>query len=283
MKNNAITEFRDKYRWLSNFWKVPIFLDDELIPYQSVENAYQASKTFNKVIRNTIRISTAGQAKKIGQDLGQDLRGDWSDTLRIETMRKLLHQKFDGRLPDLVQKLIQTQDAEIIEGNTWGDTFFGVCEGVGKNHLGKLLMEVRDLLHIEKDLIQKSLNYNQDLSYVERDLNMSRNVLIHKLISHGINGYTLKDLPCIESINWKRVLNYVQKNPNKIIQGFPFSMPFPKTYTGVSYKIILVNGKTIIATVDDSREFASEGLEWKTKEGNKEQSSVAAWKLHKRV
>lgn len=36
-----------------------------------------------------------------------------------------------------------TDDAELVEGNTWGDRYWGVVDGVGENRLGKLLMERR--------------------------------------------------------------------------------------------------------------------------------------------
>ena len=44
-----------------------------------------------------------------------------------------------------------TGDAELIEGNTWHDNYWGVCScskcnGRGKNRLGKLLMKVREEL-----------------------------------------------------------------------------------------------------------------------------------------
>ena len=40
---------------------------------------------------------------------------------------------------------------ELIEGNVWNDTFWGVCNGKGHNHLGKILMKVRDEIRgIEK-------------------------------------------------------------------------------------------------------------------------------------
>ena len=44
--------------------------------------------------------------------------------------------------------LIETGNAELLEGNTWGDTHFGVCSktGVGENVLGKILMRVREEL-----------------------------------------------------------------------------------------------------------------------------------------
>ncbi len=37
-----------------------------------------------------------------------------------------------------------SDEGEIVERNTWNDTFWGVCKGKGENHLGILLMEIRD-------------------------------------------------------------------------------------------------------------------------------------------
>ena len=53
---------------------------------------------------------------------------------------------------DLKEKLLATGDAELIEGNTWNDTYWGVCRGKGKNHLGKIIMEVREAL--KKDILE---------------------------------------------------------------------------------------------------------------------------------
>ena len=45
----------------------------------------------------------------------------------------------------LRQQLLDTGDAELVEGNSWNDTFWGVSArtGKGKNWLGRLLMQVR--------------------------------------------------------------------------------------------------------------------------------------------
>lgn len=79
------------------------------------------------------------------------MRADWDDArnYRLVVMEQLLREKFSDKNPELKQKLIDTYDAELIEGNTWNDTFWGVCGGIGKNHLGKLLMKIR------RDLIKK--------------------------------------------------------------------------------------------------------------------------------
>ena len=49
--------------------------------------------------------------------------------------------------PELLKRLKQIK-GPISEENTWGDTFWGICEGKGENNLGKILMEVRDSLNV---------------------------------------------------------------------------------------------------------------------------------------
>lgn len=84
-----------------------------------------------------------------------------------------------------------------------------------------------------------------------------------------------------QSQMWPEVLRYIENSPGKRIpNGFPFSVPFPEMYGGRKYEIILVSGEKVFATVDDAREFSSEGLQWKTDSGNKEQAVAAAWKLY---
>lgn len=56
-------------------------------------------------------------------------------------MKDLVRQKFQH--PELKKKLLKTKNATLIEGNTWGDVYWGVCNGVGENNLGKILMETR--------------------------------------------------------------------------------------------------------------------------------------------
>ena len=57
----------------------------------------------------------------------------------------LLKRKFAKGMP-LANLLLETANDQLIEGNNWGDTEWGVCKGVGKNMLGKLLMQIRDEL-----------------------------------------------------------------------------------------------------------------------------------------
>jgi ribA/ribD-fused uncharacterized protein len=139
-----INEFRGKYRWLSNFHIINVVYDNEIYP--SVEHAYQAAKTLN--IDDRIRIkncNTCGEAKRLGYTV--KMRENW-DQIKFDIMKDLVTQKF-SQYP-LNQWLLETGDQELVEGNTWNDIFWGVCNGFGLNNLGKILMEIRDKLKNDK-------------------------------------------------------------------------------------------------------------------------------------
>lgn len=135
-----IDKFDGQYRFLSNFWPCTVRLDGE--QYPSVEHAYQAAKTTDRKERQHVRsASSPGEAKRRGRQVTK--RADWDD-VKLEVMEKLLRQKF-SRVSDLrIRLLTATRGHELVEGNTWGDTYWGVCNGVGENHLGRLLMAIRD-------------------------------------------------------------------------------------------------------------------------------------------
>lgn len=133
-----ITNFRGRFRFLSNFWPVDIIFEGDAYP--SVEHAYQAAKTLHKDDRDVIRrANTPGIAKRLGKKV--PMRDDW-DEVKLTIMRELLIQKFKSKT--LRSRLRELADVQLIEGNYWGDTFWGVCKGKGENRLGKLLMEIRD-------------------------------------------------------------------------------------------------------------------------------------------
>lgn len=143
--HNIIDSFQGEYRFLSNFWPAVVVLEG--VAYPSVEHAYVAAKTLDAVARRDIPNMAAGAAKRYGRKLR--IRSDWNE-VRVSLMENFVHQKFAA--PDLAARLIATAPAKLIEGNTWGDTFWGVCGGKGENNLGKILMQVRGQL-IGADLV----------------------------------------------------------------------------------------------------------------------------------
>ena len=137
---NKIESFKGKYAFLSNFTPAHVRLDG--VTYPSVEHAFQAAKTLDDTARARILAApTAGKAKALGQHV--KLRDGW-DAMRLDVMRALLRQKF-AREP-FASRLLATGSVEIVEGNTWGDRFWGVYNGAGENWLGRLLMDVRSEL-----------------------------------------------------------------------------------------------------------------------------------------
>ena len=131
-----ITEFKGEYRWLSNFH--PCIIMYEGLEFQSVEAAYQAMKTLDPEIRKMFTTYDASTAKREGRKI--KVRENWN-AIKKSIMAELLLIKF--QIPELRDKLLATGDEELVEGNWWNDTYWGVCNGVGENHLGKLLMATR--------------------------------------------------------------------------------------------------------------------------------------------
>ena len=150
-ERNMILQFRGEYEFLSNFYECPNGVEFEGLIYPTSENAYQAAKVhdFRRKIFTQI---TPKEAKKLGRKYPMRYEMKSPET-RIKVMKQILRNKFK-RNPELKQKLLETGDVILVEGNTWNDTFWGVdlnspcnnCEYgyEGKNMLGKLLMELRE-------------------------------------------------------------------------------------------------------------------------------------------
>lgn len=135
---NVIPYFTGRYRFLSNFYPSPVTYQG--IQYKTVEHAYQAAKTTDPFQRTMIQNAlSAGSAKNFGRRV--TMRPNWEE-IKVLTMLDLLRKKFGD--PELHKKLLETGSATLVEGNSWNDVFWGVCDGKGNNTLGKLLMVVRD-------------------------------------------------------------------------------------------------------------------------------------------
>ena len=140
-----IGRFEGEYEFLSNFWPSLIVLDR--ITYPTVEHAYQAAKADDRWERERMAaLPTAGAAKRAGRKVA--LRPDW-ERVKVGIMEDLVRRKFAD--PGLAEPLLATGKAELVEGNTWNDRFWGVCRGEGRNELGKILMTVRAELRVEQE------------------------------------------------------------------------------------------------------------------------------------
>jgi N-glycosidase YbiA len=137
-----IDKFDGEFRWLSNFSPHPVRWNSTLT-FPTVEHGFVFFKTRDPRMRELIlECPTPGKVKRMGRNL--ELREDWED-IKVHIMHQLVFRKFTQH-KDLRRLLIHTGDQPLIEGNHWGDTFWGVCNGVGQNMLGIILMDVRNHL-----------------------------------------------------------------------------------------------------------------------------------------
>jgi len=134
---DLVPNFQDEWFFLNNYCPHPVDFDG--LRYPSVEHAYQAAKTLDEKTRLAIRnTADPDEAKLLGR--ASVHRADW-DEYKLGLMEKLVAAKFADA--DLRRRLLDTGDALLVEGNDWGDTYWGVCDGAGDNHMGRILMEVR--------------------------------------------------------------------------------------------------------------------------------------------
>ena len=136
--SNVITEFRGNNFFLSNFFVAPVFYQG--VRFENNEAAFQAAKCPERM-REFCGLSPQ-KATRLGRSV--ELRPDWEE-VKHDVMYQVCKAKFLQN-PDLARKLVETGDAELVEGNTWGDKVWGVCDGVGEHNLGKTLMRIRDEL-----------------------------------------------------------------------------------------------------------------------------------------
>lgn len=145
--SKKVKQFNGEYRWLSNFWNKNVLIVHEGITFTSNENFYQAMKTKDVDKRIQISKMSEADAKAEGKWIEKShmFRDNWND-IKVKVMAYGLKQKFSN--PILKQKLLDTEDMVIEEGNTWNDTFWGIDlkTGEGENNLGILLMKLRNEL-----------------------------------------------------------------------------------------------------------------------------------------
>ena len=134
-----ITSFSGEYRFLSNFYPVDIIWEEEY--FTCSEQVYMYQKCALESDRKKIlSFSKAADIKRVGRQV--QLVDGWDSGLRDKAMMNALKAKFENRT--LRGCLRMTTGALLVEGNTWGDTYWGVCNGVGQNKLGRMLMWLRD-------------------------------------------------------------------------------------------------------------------------------------------
>jgi len=147
IESGVIDKFRNEHYFLSNMYTTPAPVVFEGLSYKTSEAAYQAAKTEDEDIRKQFTKLGPKNAKKLGRSL--ELRKDWNN-VKLKVMKKILKSKFSSH--KMRDALLETKDKKLVEGNWWNDTYWGVCRGKGENHLGNLLMTIREELEKQKPM-----------------------------------------------------------------------------------------------------------------------------------
>jgi len=144
-----IDSFTGRYAFLSNFYQSGMPIDGRF--YSTVEHYFQSQKTLDPKWRERIQHAPSpSEAKALGRMC--PLRSDW-EQVKEAVMYRALQVKFTQAY--LRQRLLETGDQDLIEGNNHGDLEWGQVNGVGENKLGKLLMRLRQ--EIRDAMIERTI------------------------------------------------------------------------------------------------------------------------------
>lgn len=150
MKRIFFISDREEFGFMSNFSYCPQKVSCFGMTARTTEHIYQAMKidAGNTKARDAMcRVGKPSDVKALGSAIA--CREDWN-RVKVDVMRQLVCAKFEQN-PTLAERLLATGDAELIEDAPW-DKFWGSGQfrnwdpEVGRNELGKILMQVRDEL-----------------------------------------------------------------------------------------------------------------------------------------
>ena len=132
------------YGAFSNLYRRPVEFEGEVYP--TSEHAYQAGKARKPAVKAWLMAapSPALLAMAAHGLYYWDIAPGWSKT-KFDRMKRVLTAKFTQH-EDLKELLLSTGSARLVESATVDNEvnrLWGEVNGVGKNKLGELLMEVR--------------------------------------------------------------------------------------------------------------------------------------------
>lgn len=135
------------YGAFSNLYRREVVFEGET--FATSEHAYQAGKPRKKAVRDWLMAAPSPSLLAMAAHglYYWDVAPGWSTT-KFDRMRDILRAKFEQH-DDLRELLLSTGDARLVESATVDNEvnrLWGEVNGVGKNMLGVLLMEIREEL-----------------------------------------------------------------------------------------------------------------------------------------
>lgn len=168
MSKENIDNFCGHYAFLSNFYEAPVRIFGH--HFKNSEAAFQAAKCPENM--DKFCNLNPSEAKRLGRKV--KIRPDWED-IKYRVMWAVCFAKFLQNT-DLQERLLNTKNAHLVEGNTWGDTTWGVCNGKGKNWLGSVLESVRAIF--------RTFHFSPNKTYLVTDIydTRSNSNLVHDIM-----------------------------------------------------------------------------------------------------
>lgn len=138
---------RDKYGCFSNFSRHGFELDGAW--WGTSEHYFQAQKfALTPHVEEIRQAKTPKEAAQMGRERSRPLRSDW-EQVKDDIMRQAVLRKFETHA-DILMVLVSTGDELLVE-KAPTDYYWGCgADGSGKNMLGMILMEVREILRDRK-------------------------------------------------------------------------------------------------------------------------------------
>lgn len=149
---------------------VCLLVDNEGNEFKSSEHYFHFHKVLDANERLKIQSAKSPMEAKI---LGRKckVRFNW-DGIKENVMEKGLRLKFENKY--LKRKLLKTYPFELIEGNYWGDAYWGKVNGKGQNKLGLLLMKIRNEL-IEGHTLRKDDHETEICKRIRKEFGLEYN------------------------------------------------------------------------------------------------------------
>ena len=150
---------KGKFALFSNFASTPLTINAK--EYQTVEHYFQSAKFLetDQEYAEVVRLAeTPLEAKKLGQSREHQIHPEWANSrkgegISVQIMRRALFSKAlqNSGFKNL---LLSTKNDEVLIEASPYDSFWGEGRNkTGKNMLGKLLMELREMLRSHIDLM----------------------------------------------------------------------------------------------------------------------------------
>ena len=140
-----INGFKEKYSFLSIYY--PTEIEYEGIKYNCPINAFLAQQVSSQIQKK--QIAKSAPSRSTIMVINSEEKVNLTTEQQLEIMYNICKIKFSDE--NLKQSLLSTKNEELVDETDWNNKFWGVTNGEGENHIGKILMKIRDELSVKDE------------------------------------------------------------------------------------------------------------------------------------